>query len=116
MKPLSKHKLLLSKLLSLNLPSGWCTYILICQDGSYYVGSTDNLLQRILDHAEGKGGAHTKENPPAIFAWYEPHPQAESARQREHQLKGWSRQKTNALVRASSPKSSFGLHPNLRFS
>jgi putative endonuclease len=111
MPTLSKHTLLQTKLTSLNLPAGWCTYLL---DGSYYIGSTENLTERILDHAEGKGGAHTKENPPAIFAWYEPHPHAESARQRERQLKGWSRAKKNSLVRARSPQFSFGQHPNLR--
>jgi putative endonuclease len=114
MTNLSKHALLESKLTSLNLPAGWSTYLLICQDGSYYIGSTEDLLNRILNHAEGKGGARTKENPPAILAWYEPHPNAESARQRERQLKGWSRPKKNALVRASSSQFSFGLHPNLR--
>jgi len=87
MPRLSQHHLLLSKLHSLNLPTTWCTYLLICQDGSYYTGATVNLTARILNHAEGKGGAHTKENHPAIFAWYEPHPSAESARQRERQLK-----------------------------
>ena len=114
MPPLSKHSLLLSKLHSLNLPQGWATYLLICQDGSYYIGSTDDLFTRILNHAEGKGGGHTKQKPPAIFSWYEPHPNAESARQREVQLKGWSRAKKNALVRATSPQFSFGHHPNLR--
>ena len=68
MSPLSNHALLLSKLHSLNLPIGWCTYLLTCQDGSYYIGSTENLLERILNHAEGKGGAHTKENSPMVFA------------------------------------------------
>ena len=114
MQTIFKHTLLVAKLSSLNLPQGWSTYLLICQDGSYYIGSTENLRERILNHAEGKGGAHTKENPPVIFAWYESHPEAESARQRERQLKGWSRAKKNSLVRASSPQFSFGRHPNLR--
>ena len=60
MPRLSQHHLLLSKLHSLNLPQGWCTYILVCQDGSYYTGATENLTARILNHAEGKGGTHTK--------------------------------------------------------
>jgi putative endonuclease len=114
MPRLSQHHLLLSKLHSLNLPQGWCTYLLICQDGSYYTGATEGLTARILNHAEGKGGAHTKENRPTVFAWYEPHGSAESVRQRERQLKGWSRTKKNSLVRADSPQFSFGLHPNLR--
>ena len=82
MSKLSHHTLLSAKLYSLNLPPGWCTYVLSCQDGSYYIGATENLSERILNHAEGKGGAHTKENPPVIFAWYEPHSEAESARHR----------------------------------
>jgi putative endonuclease len=110
----SKHALLRAKLSVLNLPQGWATYLLICQDGSYYVGATENLPERILNHAEGKGGDHTKENPPIIFAWCEPHPNAEAARQRERQLKGWSLTKKNLLVRANSPQFSFGFHPNLR--
>jgi predicted GIY-YIG superfamily endonuclease len=69
MPPLPHHALLSAKLHSLNLPTTWCTYILVCQDGSYYVGATENLPARILAHAEGKGGGHTKENRPVIFAW-----------------------------------------------
>ena len=114
MPSLSKSSLLSSKLHSLNLPQGWATYILICQDGSYYIGSTNDLFQRIQDHAEGKGAAYTKDSPPKIFAWYESHPNAESARQRERQLKGWSRAKKHSLLRSSSPNFSFGISPHLR--
>jgi putative endonuclease len=116
MPSLSHHSLLLSKLNSLNLPTGWAIYILICQDGSYYIGATNDLLERILDHAEGRGGGHTKEHLPKIFAWYEPHPNAQSAKQRECQLKGWSRAKKNALVRASSPQFALGTAPHFHLS
>ena len=33
-------------------PPGWCTNMLICIDGSYYVGMTNDLAQRIHDHRE----------------------------------------------------------------
>lgn len=43
-----------------DLPPGWCTYPLLCEDGSYYCGITRDLPQRILDQAQGKGTGYTK--------------------------------------------------------
>lgn len=42
---------------------GWM-YILLCADGSYYTGSTNNLERRILQHQLGKGSNHTKTDSP----------------------------------------------------
>jgi predicted GIY-YIG superfamily endonuclease len=84
----------------LDLPTGWCTYMLICIDGSYYVGVSSNLAQRLQDHASGKGPTYTKTTKPKLLVWFESHPDRESAAAREKQLKGWTRTKKNALVRA----------------
>lgn len=35
-------------------------YILKCWDGSYYVGSTNNLTMRIEQHKHGEGADYTK--------------------------------------------------------
>jgi predicted GIY-YIG superfamily endonuclease len=80
-------------------PEGWCTYMLVCIDGSYYVGLTNDLPQRIQDHSSGKGPAYTKSTKPCLLVWYESHPARESAAAREKQLKGWTRTKKNALAR-----------------
>jgi len=34
-------------------------YILLCADGSYYVGQTDDLEKRFAEHMTGKGSQHT---------------------------------------------------------
>ncbi|GEM_PF-2637632 len=34
-------------------------YILLCADGSYYVGQTDDLEQRLAEHKAGNGSRHT---------------------------------------------------------
>ena len=47
-----------------DFPPGWCTYMLICIDGSYYVGLTNDLTQRIQDHSLGKGPTYTKTTNP----------------------------------------------------
>jgi putative endonuclease len=113
LSPLSKSASLRTKLESLLVPAGWCVYLLICIDGSYYVGISDNLSQRILDHAQGKGSSHTKENQPVIFAWYETHANREAAQVRERQLKGWSRAKKNHLARGDFPAFRFGHRPHI---
>ena len=45
-------------------------YILQCSDGSYYVGSTDNLQERIQTHNAGRGSSYTARRRPV---YYEPH-------------------------------------------
>jgi predicted GIY-YIG superfamily endonuclease len=90
-----------SKCLPPVFPTGWCTYMLICIDGSYYVGLTNDLTQRIQDHSSGKGPTYTKNTKPKLLVWYESHPNREAATAREKQLKGWSRTKKNALARGT---------------
>lgn len=48
----------------------WYTYILLCADGSYYIGSTNNLEKRITTHNRGKGAKYTRSRLPIklIFA------------------------------------------------
>jgi putative endonuclease len=93
------------------LPTGRCTYLLICEDGSYYTGSTDNLAQRIRHHASGKGSGYTKSTNPKILAWHESHPDQRSAGARERQIKGWSRAKKNQLARGAPSSLAFGSRP-----
>src|SRR6267378_914192 len=86
-------------------PPGWCTYMLICIDGSYYVGMTNDLAQRIHDHSSGKGPTYTKTTKPKLLVWFESHPNREAAATREKQLKRWNRAKKNALARGALPHS-----------
>src|SRR5882724_2332687 len=107
--PVSKSK-------TLNLPPlpiGWCTYMLVCLDNSFYIGLTDDLPTRIADHASDKGSTYTKSVKPTLFVWYESHADRPSAAQRERQLKTWSHTKKQRLARGLSP---FNFGPNLRLS
>ncbi|HEY4513508.1 MAG TPA: GIY-YIG nuclease family protein [Candidatus Paceibacterota bacterium] len=48
------------------------TYILKSQkNGSLYIGSTDNLKRRFIEHNKGLGGVYTKNNRPFILIYYE---------------------------------------------
>jgi putative endonuclease len=76
-------------------------YILLCSDGSYYVGVTDDPARRAQEHNTGKGAAWTAARRPVHLAWTEEHTTLSSARKRENQLKRWSHAKKAALVRGS---------------
>lgn len=65
----------------------WYIYMLECQDGSIYTGSTDNVLRRFEEHVLGKGGHYTNYNRPAKFLYSESFGNRIDAEQREQQIK-----------------------------
>ena len=73
-------------------------YILLCNDGSYYTGSTVNLEQRLAQHFAGEGANHTKKHPPVKLLYYEEFDRIDKAFYREKQVQGWSRRKKEALI------------------
>ncbi len=74
-------------------------YILECADKSLYVGSTNNLEKRLKQHNESKWGAHyTKIRRPVILKYSETSHTLRKARQREIQIKGWTRKIKLALI------------------
>lgn len=45
-------------------PSKWIVYILLCKDGSYYTGITNNLEKRLEAHNSGRGAKYTRSRTP----------------------------------------------------
>ncbi len=75
------------------------TYILECADLTLYVGSTNNLERRLEQHNNLKSGAHyTKIRRPVKLVYFETFPTFKEARQREWEIKKWTRAKKEALV------------------
>ena len=73
-------------------------YILLCNDGSYYTGSTVDLERRIAQHEAGEGANHTRKHGPVKLVYYEWYPRIDHAFYREKQVQGWNRQKKEALI------------------
>jgi len=74
------------------------TYLLSCADGSYYVGHTDDLEKRIAAHDDGTFGGYTSRRRPVALRYAEVFDTRDDAFRRERQIKGWSRQKKEALA------------------
>ena len=79
-------------------------YILLCNDGSYYTGSTNDLERRMEEHFSGQGSNHTKKHPPVKLLYYEEFQRIDEAFYREKQVQGWSRKKKEALINGQCDK------------
>lgn len=72
-------------------------YILRCADESYYIGMTNSLERRLLEHRLGQSG-YTNTRLPIKLEWSVTCTNATEAIRIEKQLKGWSRRKKKALI------------------
>ncbi|MBL0112774.1 MAG: GIY-YIG nuclease family protein [Saprospiraceae bacterium] len=70
---------------------GWM-YILECSDGSYYTGSTNNLMLRIQQHQNGEGAKHTKLRLPVKLLYFEEFNRIDHAIMQKP-VQGWIRQR-----------------------
>jgi putative endonuclease len=79
---------------------GAFVYMLLCADGSYYVGSAtgDDLTRRVAEHENGVFGGYTSTRRPLTFVWSEHFDRITDAIAVERQIKGWSRAKKQALM------------------
>lgn len=73
-------------------------YLLLCSDGSYYTGSTNNLELRLAQHQAGEGANYTKKRLPVKLVYYEEYSRIDDAFYREKQVQGWRRAKKEALI------------------
>jgi len=75
-------------------------YILLCADGSYYVGiARTNLERRIAEHNNGDYAGYTVSRRPVKLVFSQEFQRLADAIVAERQVKGWRREKEEALIR-----------------
>ncbi|MGH9508902.1 MAG: GIY-YIG nuclease family protein [Terriglobales bacterium] len=79
-------------------------YILSSLSGTLYVGLTDNLRQRILEHKMGTYDSFTKKYGVNRLMFFETYRDDVSARRREIQIKKYRREKKIALFIKTNPQ------------
>lgn len=72
-------------------------------DKVMYIGVTNDLARRIQEHKSESIGGFTKRYHVHKLVYYEQCTDVNAAIAREKQLKGWKREKKNALVRSMNP-------------
>lgn len=75
----------------------WNTYILLCDQKTYYVGLTSNLINREKSHKR-KQNLATKRFSDIQLIFSEQFNTRHEAERREKQIKGWSVAKKRALI------------------
>ena len=73
--------------------------MLKCADGSYYTGHTEDLERRLGEHHSGSLPCYTQDKRPLELVWADYFQTREEALIVERRIKGWSRQKKEALIR-----------------
>ena len=74
-------------------------YILLCNDGSYYTGITNDLERRIFEHENGKDtNSYTFTRRPLKIVFHQDFPDPVQAIAFEKQVKRWSRKKKEAII------------------
>lgn len=73
-------------------------YILECADGTFYIGHTDDLNERMRQHGVGKANAYTASRRPLRLLHVEEFTTRYEALVMERKLKRWSRAKKLAYI------------------
>jgi len=76
----------------------WSVYILLCKDNSFYIGSSNNVEKRFLDHQKGKGGRYTRSHTVEKIIYKEEQPTKSAALKREAELKKLSRKEKEEII------------------
>lgn len=75
-------------------------YIVRCRDNSLYTGITNDLERRVNEHNDGKlPHAYTYKRRPVKLEWFQDFTEPNQAIYFEKKLKGWSKQKKEALIK-----------------
>jgi len=76
----------------------YVVYIVRCSDSSLYVGITNNLRKRLVEHNQGRT-PFTKNRRPIKLVHQERFNSRKEAAKREKEIKGWRREKKEESFR-----------------
>ncbi len=79
-------------------------YILSSYTGTLYIGISNDLDRRTLEHQMGTIPGFTQRYRVTLLVYFERFDSARAAIAREKQLKGWRRERKLQLIRTVNPK------------
>ena len=81
-----------------DMMSNFYVYILKCSDDSYYVGHTDDIEKRVLEHHLNKFHCYTSNRLPIEVVFVQSFGTRDEAFNAERKIKKWTRRKKEALI------------------
>ncbi len=87
------------QIFNINRGYNYYVYIVLCTDGSYYTGVTNDIDRRVKEHNIGfDTDSYTYMRRPVELKYIEQFDDIDKAIQKEKQIKGWSKKKKEALI------------------
>lgn len=77
---------------------GYFVYILLCADGTFYTGTSNNVAKRVKTHNSGKGAKYTKTRRPVKLLYQEKTADKSAALKREIAIKKLTRKEKESLL------------------
>jgi putative endonuclease len=81
----------------------FCVYILASRSRNLYVGVTNNLARRLIEHRGGKVKGFTTRYGIHRLVHFEPYEDVRYAIAREKEIKAWRREEKIALIECGNP-------------
>jgi len=82
--------------------TSYYVYLLLCDDGSYYTGYTNNVTSRLERHKKGHGARYTRMRKPKRVVHVEKFRTRRAAARRERQIKALTHREKHELVSTGS--------------
>ena len=77
-------------------------YILLCADGSYYTGYSNNPAQRLAEHLKGRGAKYTRMHRPRRIVYLQRHRTRRAAIRRERRIKTLTHEAKRRLIETAT--------------
>jgi len=86
------------------MPKPYYVYIMSNRSHTLYIGVTNDIQRRVLEHKQGVTGGFTSRYRLTWLVYYEEASDARVAIQREKEIKGWLRSRKITLIEAANPE------------
>lgn len=83
---------------------GWVYILASAPNGILYVGVTSDIIRRIYEHRNGLVAGFTKKYGVKLLVYFERYEDIQTAIQREHNIKHWSRTWKVRLILKDNPE------------
>ena len=85
------------------MDKNYFVYILASRSRVLYTGVTNNVIRRVMEHRQGRGGGFTSKYRIHRLVHVETFAEINAAIRREKEIKSWRREKRSALIEAHNP-------------
>jgi putative endonuclease len=78
--------------------NSYYVYILMCDDGSYYTGYSNNPAHRLVEHLKGRGAKYTRMHRPRKMVYLQRHRTRRAAMRGERRIKTLTHEGKRRLI------------------